>query len=186
MVRKKLTEEETWVRKELTKLYPQLQINERKVLGAGYELYGGDLLAVAIEFFLNKPIEVQVDAFKENTAENFITYMMNLQAKSKTTKFYAEYKKHSTSMREYYPDHYLYDIHKEEDNSDDDRMLCIKQAIKELDPYERMLVEERIIKGVGYEEIREKYNIPYSALSNQLTKVKKKLRKKCQHLNFLV
>ena len=181
-----LTKEEKWVREELTKLWPQLQINERKVLGAGYQLYGGDLLAVAIEFFLKKPIDNQVEAFKEGKAENYITYMMNLQAKSSTTKFYHEYRKHSLNMREYYPDSYLYDEHKPVDDSDDDRMLCIKQAIKQLDPFEKMLVEERIIKGVGYEEIVEKYNIPYSALSNELTKVKKKLKHKCRHLNFLV
>lgn len=185
-MKKGLTEQEKWVRKELTKLYPQLQINEKKVLGSAYDMYGGDLLAVAVEFFLNKPIDNQVEAFEEGTAENYITYMMNLQAKSSTTKFYHEYKKHTLKMREYYPDSYLYDAHVEEDKSDDDRMLCLKAAIKELDPFEKMLVEERIIKGVGYEDIREKYDIPYSALSNQLTKVKKKLRKKCQHFNFLV
>lgn len=178
-MRKELTDEEKWIRKELTKLYPQLQINERKVLGSAYEMYGGDLLAVAVEFFLNKPIDNQVDAFKQGTAENYITYMMNLQAKSSTTKFYHEYKKHTLNMREYYPDSYLYDTLKEEDDSDDDLMLCIKQAIRTLDPFEKMLVENRIIKGMGYEEIIEKYDIPYSALSNELTKVKKKLRKLC-------
>jgi DNA-directed RNA polymerase specialized sigma subunit len=178
-MRKTLTKEEQWVRKELTKLYPQLQINEKKVLGAGYELYGGDLLAVAIEFFLNKPIDNQVEAFQEGTAENYITFIMNMQAKSKTTKFYAEYKRHTIQMREYYPDHYLYDLHKVEDTSDDDLMYCIKQAIKKLDPFERMLVEERIIKGMGYDDIIEKYDIPYSSLSNEITKVKKKLRKIC-------
>lgn len=180
-MKKGLTDEEKWVRKELTKLYPQLQINERKVLGSAYGLYGGDLLAVAIEFFLNKPIDNQVEAFKQGTAENYITYMMNLQAKSSTTKFYHEYKKHTLNMREYYPDSYLYDAHVVQDNSDDDLMVCIKEAIKTLDPFEKMLVENRIIKGMGYDQIIEKYDIPYSALSNELTKVKKKLRKLCKH-----
>lgn len=178
---KELTKEEKWVREELAKLWPQLQINEEKILGAGYQLYGGDLMAVAVEFFLNKPIDNQVKAFKEGKAENYITWIANLQAKSSTTKFYSEYKKHTINMREYYPDNYLYDQHIEEDTSDDDLMLCIKQAIKQLDPFERMLVEERIIKGLSYEEINEKYDIPYSGLSNQLVKVKKKLKALCIH-----
>lgn len=178
---KELTQEEIYVREELTKLWPQLQINERKVLGAAYDLYGGDLLAVAIEYFLEKPIEVQVDAFENKSAENFITYIMNLQAKSSSTKFYGHYKKHTINMREYYPDSYLYDQQKEEDTSDDDLMLCIKEAVKKLNPFERMLVEKRIIEGLGYDEIREQYDIPYSALSNEITKVKKKLKKLCQH-----
>ena len=181
---KELTQEEIYVREELSKLWPQLQINERKVLGSAYEMYGGDLLAVAIEYFLEKPIEVQVDAFKNNTAENFVTYIMNLQAKSSSTKFYGHYKKHTINMREYYPDNYLYDQHIVEDTSDDDLMLCLKEAIKLLNPFEKMLVEKRIIEGLGYEEIRETYDIPYSALSNELTKVKKKLKKICQHFNY--
>lgn len=178
---KELTQEEIYVREELTKLWPQLQINERKVLGAAYNLYGGDLLAVAIEYFLEKPIEVQVDAFKSKSAENFITYIMNLQAKSSSTKFYGQYKKYTINMREYYPDSYLYDVGKEVDDSDDDLMLCIKEAVKKLNPFERMLVEKRIIEGLGYDEIREQYDIPYSALANEITKVKKKLKKLCQH-----
>ena len=181
---KELTKEEVWVREELAKLYPQLQINERKVLGAGYDLYGGDLLAVCIEYFLEKPIDNQVEAFEQGTAENYITYMMNLQAKSATTKFYHHYKKHTINMREYYPDNYLYDQHKVQDTSDDDLMVCLKEAIKDLDPFERMLVEERIIRGMGYEDIVEKYDIPYSSLSNELTKVKRKLRNKCQHFKY--
>ena len=178
---KELTKEEIWVREELTKLWPQLQINEKKVLGTAYDMYGGDLLAVAIEFFLEKPIDNQVEAFKEGKAENYITWIMNIQAKHDTTKFYHQYKKHTIRMREYYPDTYLYDQHKPEDDSDDDLMVCIKEAIKHLDPFERMLVEERIIKGSGYEEIRDKYDIPYYSLSNEITKVKKKLKKLCQH-----
>ena len=178
-MRNELTKEEKWVREELAKLYPQLQINEKKVLGSAYDMYGGDLLAVAIEYFLNKPLDNQIQAFNEQTAENYITFIMNLQAKSSSTKFYHQYKKHTLSMREYYPDSYLYDQGKLEDDSDDDLMVCIKQAIKQLDPFEKMLVEERIIKGIGYEEIIQKYDIPYSSLSNELTKVKKKLKKIC-------
>lgn len=181
-MRKELTKEEKYVREELSKLYPQLQENCKNVLGAGYELYGGDLLPVAIEMFLNKPIEVQLKAFKENKAENFITYIMNFQAKmGKTTYFYGKYKKHSISQREYYPDHYLYDAEKKEDNSDDDLMYCLKQSIKHLDPFEKMLVQERIIKGMGYEDIVLKYNIPYSSISNGLQQVKRKLKKLCIH-----
>lgn len=181
---KELSQEEKWVRKELTKLYPQLQINERKVLGSAYNLWAGDLLAIAIEFFLNKPIDNQVAAFKENTAENYITFIMNIQAKSSSTKFYHQYRKPTLAIREFYPDTYEYEGVYEVDDSDDDAMLCLKAAIKELDPFEKMLVEERIMKGVGYDEIREKYDIPYSALSNELTKVKKKLKSKCQHLRL--
>lgn len=176
-----LTKEEIWVREQIADLYPQLVINCKKVLGAGYQFYGDDLLPVAIEFFLKKPIEVQVKAFKENTAENFITFIMNLQAKSGSSKFYRDYKKHSIEQREYYVGSHVYDSFIEKDESDDDLMLCLKAAMQELNPFERMLVEKRILDNVSYDEIIETYNIPYSGLANQLMKVKKKLRELCKH-----
>lgn len=181
---KELTKEEKFVRKELEKVWPQLQINEKKILGSSYELYGGDLMAVAVEFFLNKPIQQQLDTIKQGKLENFITFIANLQAKSSSTKFYIEYKRPTLSMREYYPDSYLYDHLIKDDNSDDDVMLCIKQAIRQLNPFEKMIVENRIIKGMSYDDIVEQYDIPYSSISNELTKVKKKLKKLCKHLKL--
>jgi len=179
---KELTKDEKFVREELARIWPQLQINERKILGSAYELYGGDLMAIAVEFFLKKPIANQLESIREGKMEHYITFIANLQAKSSTTKFYIEYRRPTLQMREYYPDSYLYDAHKEEDSTDDDLMLCIKDNIQKLDPFEKMLVTERIIKGMSYDDIVEKYDIPYSSLSNELVKVKKKLKKLCKHL----
>ena len=181
---KELTEEEIWVREELTKLYPQLQINCQKTLGTAYEKYGGDLLALCIEFFLNKPIDVQVKSFKEGKAENFITYMMGMQSKSSSSKWYLHYRRHHEMQREYYPDHYLYDQEKEFKWEDDDQMLCIKQAISKLNPYEKMLIEKRVIQGMQFTEIAEDFDIPYSSLSTTLRKTLEKIKQQCKHFNY--
>ena len=184
---KKLTEEEVWVRKELTKLYPQLVINCQKTLGAGYEKHGGDLRAVCIEFFLNKPIEVQVKSFKEGKAENFITFMMGMQSKSGTSKYYHQYRKFNESQRELY-DNYDYgylktisDSYTPFEDEDDDMMLCIKHHMKNLNPYEKMLIDARVIRGMRFKDISDTYDIPYSSLSRELIRILKKLKKECQH-----
>lgn len=177
-----LTKEEVWVREELSKLYPQLVINCKKTLGAAYEKHGGDLLAVCIEFFLNKPIEVQVEAFKNNKAENFITFMMGMQSKSGSSKFFNQYRRWHESQREYFTDHYEYDSDEPDDFELDDLALCIKKAQSKLDPYETMLINERVIKGEKFVDIAEQYNIPYSSLASELKKVLKKIKKECQHL----
>lgn len=182
---KELTQEEVYVREQLTKLYPQLLINCQKTLGAAYDKYGGDLIAVAVEFFLNKPIEVQVKAFKEGRAENFITFIMAMQSKSSTSKWYHEYRKFHEKQREYFTESYLYSSEDKEDE-DDDRMLCIKQAIKQLNPYEKMLVECKVLKGMKFTEIEEYYDIPYSSLASELKKTLNKIKKQCQHLQYLV
>ncbi len=102
---KSLTQDEKTVREELKKLWPQLQINERKILGSAYDRYSGDLMAVAVEYFLNKPIENQLKAIKEGKMEHYITFIANVQAKSSTTKFYNLYKKHSLNQRVLYVDY---------------------------------------------------------------------------------
>jgi len=181
---KELTEEEKYVREELTKLYPQLQINCQKTLGAAYEKYGGDLLALCITFFLEKPIEVQVKAFKEGTAENFITFMMGMQSKSSYSKWYHEYRKHHENQREYFTDHYQYDAEVEDRYEDDDMMLCIKQAIKKLNPYEKMLIEKKVIKGMRFVDIAEDFDIPYSSLASTLKTTLKKLKEQCRHFSY--
>ena len=55
-----MTKDEIFVRKELEKVYPQLLINAKKVCGQGYQMWGEDLLPLAITFFLEKPLEQQL------------------------------------------------------------------------------------------------------------------------------
>jgi hypothetical protein len=175
-------EKKSFIDKHITDIYPQLLENVKKVCGAGYSKWGDDLLPLSLEFFLNKPLDVQYESCKNNKAENFITFIMNFQLKSSTTRFWHVWRKHKNSHREIYPDSYLYDETKVIDNEDDDLMLCIKQHIKDLDPFEKMLVEERVLKGMRFVDIAERYDIPYTALSNQLSKTLKKIKKSCLHL----
>jgi hypothetical protein len=175
-------EKKAYVNKHLTDIYPQLVENMQKTCGAGYEKWGDDLLPTAIEFFLNKPLDVQYESCVSGKCENFITFIAAFQLKSSTTKFWHVWRKHKNSHRELIPDSYMYDETKYKDDSDDDFMLCIKQQMKDLDPFEKMLVEERVIKGMRFVDLEERYDIPYSALAKELKKVLKKIKERCQHL----
>ena len=115
--------------------------------------------------------------------ENFITYMANFQLKSGFSKFYHTHRKFIGKTREYYTDNYQYDSEISHIFVDDDRTVCIKEAMKDLDPFERMLVEERILKGLRYKEIAENYNIPYPSIRDGLKKTLIKIKDRCQHLS---
>ena len=169
-----------YIDKHLTKIYPQLKLNMIKVCGAGEVLWADDLLSTAVEFFLNKDIEVQYDSCINNKAENFITYMANFQLKSGTSKFFHTHRKFSTKTRDYFTD-YVYDRGSKV-FEDDDRTLCIKEAIKELDPFERMIVDERMIKKMKFNDIADRYDIPYSSLAHNYRKIKNKIKERCKHL----
>ena len=173
-------EKKAYVDKHITEIYDQLVINTQKTCGDGYWRWGDDLLATAVEFFLSKPLDVQYDSCVNNKAEHFITFIMGLQLKSSTSRFWHTWRKHKNSHRELHSETVLYGNEKEYE--DDDFMYCIKSQMKDLDPFEKMLIEERIIKQLRFKDIAERYDIPYTALSNQLKKTLKKIKERCLHL----
>lgn len=181
-----LTDKELRVRKELTKLYPQLLINAQKTCGAAFDKHGLDLIAVAVEFFLKKPIDVQIEAIENNKMENFITFIMASQLKSGTSHFFTHYRKFHEKQREFYPEfdygskYTAYNTpFKEEDNLP---LECLKHHISELDPYNKMLAEEHFMKGENITKISKKYNINYGHIKRDKDLLVKKLKRKCQHL----
>ena len=178
-----LTKDEKFVRKELDKLYPQLEINARKTAGAAFPKYGYDLIAVAIEFFLKKPIEKQLEAFETGKAENFITFIMSMQLKSGSSFFYTHYRRFHEKQREFFPN-YRYP-NKDFDTTlgypeEDPSVTCIKKMVEDLDPYERMLFNEVIIEKKTLKEIKEKYNINFHHLSRDVKAIKQRIKTKCQ------
>ena len=182
-----LTPEEQFVRDELEKIYPQLLINERKILGDGYEKYGGDLMAVAIEFFLKKPLEQQLKTIEDGKLENFITFIANIQAKNSSTYFYRWYRDHSHRSRDLYTD-YVYLINQLPDEEEpepynDPLHECIKKVIDKLNPFERMLVQEKWLDKKMYKTIAAKYDIPERSLAYGSDKLRAKIKRLCGHLH---
>ena len=102
---KELNEEEIFVRKELAEAYPQLQINCRNVCGSAFGKHGGDLLAMCIEFYLEKSLKYQLKVIKDGKLVNFITYLMNFQLKRDTTRYHYHYRKWDIAQRELYTDY---------------------------------------------------------------------------------
>lgn len=181
-----LTKDEKYVRDCITEIYPQLQINARKVCGAAYNKHGGDLLALCIEYYLKKDIKYQLKVISDGKLEHFITHMMNFQLKHATTKFYHQYRKHHEKQRELLPN-YDYKLGMMEEGfpfSDEvsDVMQCIECVRKELDPYKGMLVTEYVLNELNFQEISKKYNIAYYHLKRDLEEVLLNIKKTCGHL----
>jgi len=178
---------ERLVREEITKQYPQLVINSEKVCGSGSSRWANDLLHMCIEIFLEKPLKDQIYTIHIGKVENFVTSLMNRQLKlGRTTRFYHTHRKFTERMREYYTDHFIY---KEEDSfkkpfEDEvtDLMQCINSEINKLDPFQKMLIKEKVDLGYTYRDIANKYNISYSALQSELKRVLKKIKQTCKHL----
>jgi len=182
---KELTEEEKFVRKELEKEWKQLQINSHNVCGTGAEKHAHDLLAVCIEFYLEKPIDYQLKVINDGKLVNFITYMMNFQLKKDTTRYYHHYKKFDLRQREFYLN-YNYGpkytgFTKPFENEEDPLITCMNKVIDGLDVYKKMLINEHIVKEEKLTNISKKYSINYSTLKNDIELLKLEIRRKCKH-----
>lgn len=185
----KLTKEEEYVREELAKLYPQLIINARKTTGIAFDNHGLDLIAVAVEFFLNKPIEKQIEAFENNKAENFITFIMGMQLKSSSSKFYKEYRHHHIKQREIfanvdygkYSDDHI--VHLEVFTDEiDEHTECIKCEIQKLNAFDSMVFKRMLTNKETATALSKEYKIPYHNFKLAAEDIKTKIKTKCKHL----
>jgi len=180
-------EKKAYVDKHITKIFSQLQENARKVTGAGYSKWGDDLLQLSMEMFLEKSLDVQYDACLNNRAENFVTYIMNFQLKrGNTTRFHHVHRKFLGSTRELFVGTYDYDNDPEFPEPFDDEVSilqrCVDEQIAELNPFDKMLIHEKIYNGASFKEMAEKYNINYNSLSQGLKVTLNEIKKTCQHL----
>jgi hypothetical protein len=179
-------DKKAFVDKHITKIFPQLQVNMTKVCGVAYSRWGDDLLSIAVEFFLNKPLDVQYESCKENKAENFITYIANFQLKSSTSRFWHTHRKFVGNTRELYAGSYDYKqddmFPKPFEDEISELQKCINKSISKLDPFEKMLIKERVEWGMNFTDIAEKYNIPYSSLQGGIKKILRKIKEQCQYL----
>ena len=178
-----LTKDEVLVREELAKIYPQLIVNARKTAGYGFSKHGMDVLSVAIEYFLNKPIEVQLKSIRDNKMENFITFMMAMQLKSNSSHYHYHYRRWDLGQREIYFNYDYgedYIIHPEDIEETSLCVQCIKDEIEQLDVYSKMLVNEHLINKKNFSQISKKYKISYTNLKKDTIAVAEQIREKCK------
>ncbi len=180
-------EKKAYVDKHITKIFPQLQINAQKTCGAGSNKWADDLLQLSMEMFLEKDLEVQYDSCINNKAENFITFIMAFQLKrGTTTRFYHTHRKFLGTTRELFVGTYDYDNDPEFPEPFDDEVSilqrCVDKQIAQLNPFDKMLIHEKIYNGASFKEMAEKYNINYNSLSQGLKVTLNEIKKTCQHL----
>lgn len=181
-----LNEDQKMVRKELSDIYPQLLINARKTLGMGFDKHHGDLIAVCIEFYLEKPLEYQLKVISDGKLEHFLTHMMSFQAKLSTTRYWHHYRKFTEKIREFYPN-YNYgpkytDFPTPFEDEQSEVVSCMKAAIQDLNPYEKMIVNEYLIERNTYTFLVKKYKIDYTHLKKDAARLKKLIGNRCKHL----
>jgi len=175
-----MTQDEIFVRKELEKVYPQLLINAKKVCGHGYDRWGEDLLPLAITFFLEKPLEQQLRTIRDNKLENFITWIMNIQLKSNSSKHYMQYRKPNIVMREMFPD--INYRPTAEANTEEEAIQCVEKALNQIEEPFRSVMIDMIFGNTTMGEATVELNIKAHTFKKLLNQYTELIQRKCQHL----
>lgn len=179
-----LTKDEIFVRREIEKIYPQLQINAEKVSTTNYSKWGLSLISMAVEFFLEKPIQQQLDTIEKGKLENFITFIMNVQLKSSSSKFYKEFRSHTDNSREIYENYAYKGLVGHVGDSDIEKRKelvwqCVEEQMKDLDPYELMVLNEVLKEQNSYKDITRKYKINYISLRTTADELRERISSSC-------
>ena len=177
-------DKKAFVDRHIIKIFPQLQINMQKICGVAASKWADDLLQLSVEFFLNKDLDVQYESCTNNKAENFITYIANFQLKSSTSRFWHKHRKFVGNTRELFVGSYDYKqddmFPKPFEDEVSELQMCIDRHVKKLNPFQKMLIKEKIYYGNSFVEISEKFDIPYSSLQTGLKRTLKKIKEDCQ------
>ena len=169
------------INKRLEEIYPQLEINCKKVCGYGYPHWGENLLAHSIQSFLQMDIDKQYRIMVEDDAgENYITSGMAISVKSNTSSFFRIYR------RELYQSREILEINYDEYNTNLDldpskeKIECLSKAVKQLDYYDKHLITEHYYKSVSVAELGRQLNIQPARLTADIRIALLKLKKICK------
>jgi len=160
------------------KNYKQLQINVIKVCGyspVAIDKWGSDIIPYAYESFRKMDLDKQYNIITEGNPENYITRGMALSIKSSTSMFYHTYRKFSRNTGEI---NLTYHDKKYESNWElkEEQISKVKEAIEDLDYYDKYLVSKYYIEGYASKEIAEKTGISSATVGRDLKKALKRLK----------
>lgn len=167
--------------------HEQMWINVHKVLGysqVALDKWGADLLAWSYEQFTKKSIDKQYEIWEGGKLENYLTRGMALAIKSSTSPFYYHYRKFSKKSAAinndsdyqgrviFKPDAYA----KIEGNEQ-----AIRDAIENLDFYDRYLITEYYYNGNSVKEISETTDISGASVSKDIKKALHKIKREIKN-----
>ena len=168
----------TAIAKAMEDLYPQLEINCKKLCGKGFDQWGADLLPHTVEQFLNMDLDRQYQIMFEDKPEHYITRAMAMQLKSSTSTFYSRYRRPMMQNRELLPDYSYKDYNTDLDTPVEKQIKeCLEyHTYNTLDYYNKYLITEHYYKGVNVSDMSKALDIQPGRLGKDIKKALIKLK----------
>ena len=170
---------------EITKAYPKMCQDEKRITSYNYHLYS-DLLSFVLSEFLSKK-DMQYK-FKvcciDKKILNYIGRSMSLNLRSSTSPYWSHIRRDSYNFRGLYlvesDKAYVngdYDIIQEQEM---DNHGCMLQALEQLDFYHKPLLTDYYLHGLNYSQLNKKYGISPNHLKKAIDKGISIIRQQCK------
>lgn len=192
-----MTEEDNMrvaINKAVTKHWDKMVQDSIRICGYNADQWAEDLLAFHIaEILTKKPLKWQYKLIVEDDALlNYMGKSMALGLKSSASPFWHQIRKSMYRNRElidsneggfdYGPEFTSY-INEEFDTAKKDKSKeeCVEWALEQLNFYDRALIQQKYYQRKTYNEIKDYYGIPHTAVVKDTRAAVKKLRQYCKH-----
>lgn len=181
------------INKAVTKHWDKMVQDSIRICGYNANQWAEDLLAFHIaELLTKKPLAWQYKLIVEDDALlNYMGKSMALGLKSSASPFWHQIRKPMYKNRELIPESYEYGeefedhINEEFDTAKKDRSKeeCVEWALEQLNFYDRALIQQKFQQRKTYNEIKDYYGIPHTAVVKDTRAAVKKLKEYCKHFN---
>jgi RNA polymerase sigma factor (sigma-70 family) len=176
------------VLEKLGEIYPQLLVNLKKTTGAGFDMWGSDLLSETINGFIKRPVDIQYKiAIEDNSLEQYLTRVMGLSLKSVSSSFYTKHRRFSIATREildegiygrksYQSEECDTDIVRGEENHNK-----IREYVENLPFYEKHLVQEHYFNNRTISDIAQDLGIQPQRITSDIKQILQEFKNKIQN-----
>jgi len=182
-----LTEDEMrdMVNYEITKAYPKMQEDEKRITSYNYHLYSDLLSFVLAEFLSKKDIYYQYKVCCiDKKILNYIGRSMSLNLRSSSSPYWNQIRKQSYNYRGVYlvetEQAYIKREYDEIEVQEDTDYECMLIQLEKLDFYHKPLLIDYYIKGMTYIQLNKKYGIALRHLREAINKGLEIIRTECK------
>ena len=159
----------------ITNNYERLHSNACRIVSNPDK--ASDCLHICILSILESQEEKQQMLLDGGKLENFITMCVNIQWKSTTSPYHKHHRKQPQQESEYVE--WKHNIEDEERTQYDLSCDCIFSELGSLHYYYRILLTDKFIEGLTYQQMNEKYKISKNSLLKDIKVGVQMLKTKC-------
>jgi hypothetical protein len=182
-----LTEDEMrdMVNYEITRAYPKMQEDEKRITSYNYHLYSDLLSFVLAEFLTKKSIQYKYKVCcVDKKILNYIGASMSLNLRSSSSPYWNQIRKQSYNYRGVYlaetDQAYINGEYDEITIAEDTDYECMLLQLEKLDFYHKPLLIDYYIQGMTFIQLNKKYGISLRHLREAINEGLKIIRTECK------